>query len=201
MLAERRFRLAIVCGVVLTSLTAGTARTSHGDRAGARALVDEGRSLELAGDPSEALDRFERAIASDPDYLPAYDRAAWLWIGWRRAEREGEELRRTLSARQAERDAWRASAEHYLAGLAQAIDRQFGHWNLTPAEREVALQVLKGRSHKEIAAATGRSERTVRQHAASAYHKAGLEGRAALAAYFLDGLSAPSREAGHLRVT
>ena len=67
--------------------------------------------------------------------------------------------------------------------------------NLTPAEREVALQVLKGLSHKEIAAATGRSERTVRQHAAAAYQKAGLDGRAALAAFFLEGLMLPGREA------
>jgi DNA-binding CsgD family transcriptional regulator len=122
--------------------------------------------------------------------------AAWLWIGWRRAEREGTELRRSLSARQAERDAWRASAEQYLAGLARAIDHQFDVWTLTPAEREVAFQVLKGKSHKEIAAATGRSERTVRQHAAAAYHKAGLEGRAALAAFFLEGLESVSPASG-----
>jgi DNA-binding CsgD family transcriptional regulator len=114
--------------------------------------------------------------------------AAWLWRGWRRAEREGAELRQTLTTRQAERDAWRASAEQALAGFATAIERQFEIWGLTPAEREVAMQVLKGRSHKEIAAATGRSERTVRQHAAVVYHKAGLDGRAGLAAFFLEGL-------------
>jgi DNA-binding CsgD family transcriptional regulator len=123
--------------------------------------------------------------------LGAAATAAWLWRGWRRAEREGGELRRTLAARQAERDAWRASAEQALAGLGAAIDRQFESWGLTPAEREVALQVLKGKSHKEIAAATGRSERTVRQHAAAAYGKAGLDGRAALAAFFLEGLMLP----------
>jgi DNA-binding CsgD family transcriptional regulator len=123
--------------------------------------------------------------------LGAAATAAWLWRAWRRAEREGGMLRRTLAARQAERDAWRASAEQALAGLGAAIDRQFETWGLTPAEREVALQVLKGRSHKEIAAATGRSERTVRQHAATAYGKAGLDGRAALAAFFLEGLMLP----------
>ncbi|HET7600898.1 MAG TPA: LuxR C-terminal-related transcriptional regulator [Gemmatimonadales bacterium] len=117
--------------------------------------------------------------------------AAWLWRGWRRAEREGAALRRSLAAHRAERDAWRANAEQALAGLARAIDRQFESWGLTPAEREVALQLLKGRSHKEIAAATGRSERTVRQHAAAAYQKAGLDGRAALAAFFLEGLMLP----------
>ena len=123
--------------------------------------------------------------------LGAASAAAWLWRGWRRADREGGELRRTLATRQAERDAWRASAEQALAGLGAAIDRQFETWGFTPAEREVALQVLKGLSHKEIAGATGRSERTGGEHAAAAYRKAGLDGRAALAAFFLEGLMLP----------
>lgn len=117
--------------------------------------------------------------------LGALGTAAWLWIGWRRAERRNAELWLAVGERQAERDAWRASAEQALQGLAQAIDRQLTAWGLTPAEREVVVLLLKGRSHKEIASATGRSERTVRQHAAAAYRKAGLGGRAELAAYFL----------------
>jgi DNA-binding CsgD family transcriptional regulator len=117
--------------------------------------------------------------------------ATWLWTGWRRADEEGAELRRSLTERRAERDAWRAGAERALAGFGQAVDQQFAAWRLTPAEREVALLVLKGRSHKEIAALTSRSERTVRQHAASAYEKAGLDGRAALAAFFLEGVRLP----------
>jgi DNA-binding NarL/FixJ family response regulator len=55
----------------------------------------------------------------------------------------------------------------------------------------VALQLLKGFTHKEIAAATDRSERTVRQHAVAVYRKAGLSGRAALAAFFLGDLLLP----------
>jgi DNA-binding CsgD family transcriptional regulator len=111
--------------------------------------------------------------------------AAWLWIGWRRAERLSADLIQLAEARQQERDAWRSRAEKALAGLAVEIDAQLRRWGLTPAEREVAVQLLKGRSHKEIAASSGRSERTVRQHAAAAYAKAGLGGRAELAAYFL----------------
>lgn len=121
--------------------------------------------------------------------------AIWLWSRWRAAVTEGDVLRRSLAERRAEAEAWRASAELALRGMGEAIDRQFARWALTPAEREVAFQLLKGRSHKEIAAATGRSERTVRQHAAAVYAKAGLDGRATLAAYFLDGVRIPGAEA------
>jgi DNA-binding CsgD family transcriptional regulator len=111
-----------------------------------------------------------------------------LWGRWVRAERSLAQTRRTLSERQAERDSWRASAERALQGLGVAIDGQLAQWGLTGAEREVALRLLKGQSHKEIAYATGRSERTVRQHAVAVYQKSGLHGRAELAAFFLEDL-------------
>ena len=117
--------------------------------------------------------------------------AVWLWLGWRRAAESTAELQRSLEERKVERDAWRESAHKALDGLAKAIDAQFRTWALTPAEREVALQLLKGRSHKEIAAAAGRSERTVRQHAVAVYQKSGLGGRAELAAFFLEDLMLP----------
>jgi DNA-binding NarL/FixJ family response regulator len=76
-------------------------------------------------------------------------------------------------------------------GLRRAIAGQFNAWRLTDAEQEVAWLVLQGYSHKVIARRTGRSERTVRQHAVSVYAKSGQRGRAELAAYFLDDLLAP----------
>ena len=52
--------------------------------------------------------------------------------------------------------------------------------------------LLKGYEHKVIAALTRRSERTVRQHAGAVYEKAGLAGRAELAAYFLNDVMLPA---------
>jgi DNA-binding CsgD family transcriptional regulator len=122
--------------------------------------------------------------------------ALWLWQRWRRTERANRQLQSQVAERQAERDAWRSSAEQALAGLAVAIDRQLENWHLTPAERDVAILLLKGKSHKEIGAASGRSERTIRQHAAAAYQKAGVAGRAELAAFFLTDLPLPVRGSG-----
>lgn len=119
-----------------------------------------------------------------------------LWLGWWRAARAAERMRAALDAGHAERDSWRARARLALEGLAQAMKEQFTAWELTDAEREVALLLLKGYSHKHIAAVTGRSERTARQHAAAVYRKAGLAGRAELAAFFLGDLMLPAEEVG-----
>lgn len=118
-----------------------------------------------------------------------------LWRGWWLSRRTLGETRRMLAERATERDAWRANAEAALAGFGHAIDERFTAWELTPAEREIALLLLKGRSHKQIAYATGRSERTVRQHAVAVYHKSGLNGRAELAAFFLEDILLPEAPA------
>lgn len=115
-----------------------------------------------------------------------------LWRGWSRANRSLADTRRTLAERQEERDSWRSSAQAALDGLGRAIDERFEAWGLTPTEREIALLLLKGRSHKQIAHDTGRGERTVRQHAVSIYDKSGLGGRAELSAFFLEDLMLPA---------
>lgn len=117
-----------------------------------------------------------------------------LWLGWMHSERSAAALRASIEAQGAERDAWRASARAALEGLGRAIDEQLRSWRLTPTEREVALMLLKGYGHKEIAAQTGRSERTVRQHAGAVYEKSGLHGRAELAAFFLQDLMLPEED-------
>jgi DNA-binding CsgD family transcriptional regulator len=117
--------------------------------------------------------------------------ATTLWLGWWRAEKSAEQLRLSLVAGRKERDEWRQNAQLALIGLSEAINRQFESWGLTPAERQVALLLLKGYSHKQIARATNRNERTARQHASAAYQKAGIAGRAELAAFFLEDLMLP----------
>ncbi len=113
---------------------------------------------------------------------------------FRLTQRQREEhlqVIRDLEVARLQGQRWRAESRVLLEGLGQAIDAQFGRWNLTEAEREVALLLLKGLSTKEIAAVRAGSERTVREHARAIYAKAGLTGRAALSAFFLEDLLAP----------
>ena len=100
-------------------------------------------------------------------------------------------LMRDLEVARLQGQRWRAESRTLLNGLGDAIDTQFSRWNFTEAEREVALLLLKGLSVKEIAAVRATSERTIRAQSASLYSKAGLTGRAALSAFFLEDLLAP----------
>lgn len=123
--------------------------------------------------------------------LAAMSAFVYLWRGWWSARTELRETKDLLAEQRIERDAWRASAESALAGLGKAINERFKAWGLTGTEKEIALLLLKGKSHKEIAYSSGRSERTVRQHSVSIYQKSKLAGRAELAAFFLDGVMLP----------
>lgn len=102
------------------------------------------------------------------------------------------DLERDLQASEAEALRWREEAHQALEGLGAAIDREFDKWDLTEAERSVALMLLKGLSHRKIATGRGTSEGTVRQQALAIYRKAGLTGRSSLAAFFLAGLVLPT---------
>lgn len=108
-----------------------------------------------------------------------------------RQHREQLSLMRDLETARSEGAHWRADMRELLKGLSTAIDAQFERWQLTLAEREIALLMLKGLSHKEIAVVRNTQERTIRQQAQSIYGKANLSGRAALSAFFLEDLLSP----------
>lgn len=128
-----------------------------------------------------------------------------VFVLLRRFRRERRALREAMalaeaSAARAQADSarayeeaarWREEARDALRGLSAAIDRQFDRWQLSPAERDVGLLLLKGLSHKEVAVVLDKSERTVRQQSLAIYKKSGLAGRAELSAFFLEDLLLP----------
>ncbi|MCB9761830.1 MAG: helix-turn-helix transcriptional regulator [Alphaproteobacteria bacterium] len=118
--------------------------------------------------------------------------AVMFWKMWRRERATSRAqiaaAHQEVRAWQSEADTWRREARDTLRGLSVAIDRQFDRWELSPAEREVAMLLLKGLSHKEVADVREVSERTARKQARAVYKKAGLAGRAELSAFFLEDL-------------
>ena len=109
----------------------------------------------------------------------------------RTLQSEALDLAEQLDATRVEANRWREEVRDLMKGLAEALDQQFDRWRLSPAEKEVALLLLKGLSHKDIAEVRSVTEATARQQARSVYKKAGLSGRHDLAAFFLEDLMLP----------
>jgi len=113
-----------------------------------------------------------------------------------RMQRQHEEklsLIRDLETARREGEGWRHKMHSHVEGIRIEMERQFEDWGMTNAEREIALLILKGLSHKEVAALRGTSEATVRQQAQSIYGKANLPGKTAFSAYFLEDLWVPEQ--------
>lgn len=113
---------------------------------------------------------------------------AVLWLQFRQVKSD-------LVQAHVETEQWRRESRELILGLGVAIKRQFAVWQLTKAEAEVGLFLLKGLSHKEIAGIRQTSERTIREQARALYRKSGLSGRSALSAFFLEDLLLPWGEA------
>lgn len=109
-----------------------------------------------------------------------------------RARAQAHRLAAALATSRADTEHWRREAHDALRGLGALIDAQFGRWGLSPAEKDTALLLLKGLSHREIASLRSVSEATARQQASAVYRKAQVEGRSALAAFFLEDLALPT---------
>jgi DNA-binding CsgD family transcriptional regulator len=106
---------------------------------------------------------------------------------WRRFDR----ARTDLADAREQSEQWRKQNREIIQGLGSAIEVQFNLWGLTQAESDVGLMLLKGLSHKEIAALRETSERTIREQARAVYRKSGLSGRSSLSAFFLEDLLLP----------
>ncbi len=116
------------------------------------------------------------------------------WRQFRQVQRRAQQLSVDLEAARREAQRFREEAHEALRGLGEAIDNQFSRWDLSPAEREVGLLLLKGLSHKEISEVRNTSETTIRQQALAIYRKSGLRSRAELSAFFLEDLLLPAAE-------
>lgn len=114
--------------------------------------------------------------------------SALLGARMRAQEEESRLLRQDVEVIRAEGHRWHSGMADQIRDLGAGMRRQLEDWGLTAAEEEVALFLLRGLSHKEIARLRDTSDITIRQQAASMYRKAGLSGRAALSAFFLDEL-------------
>ena len=151
-------------------------------------------TLEIVEEPEMTLGEILFELIEPTLIVMTAAGVVYLMNRMKRQHKEQMSLIRDLEVARAEGAEWRADMRELLRGLGAAIDGQFDRWGLTPAEREVAMLLLKGLSHKEIAVVRESSEATVRQQARAVYSKADLSGRAALSAFFLEDLLLPAEQ-------
>jgi DNA-binding CsgD family transcriptional regulator len=72
------------------------------------------------------------------------------------------------------------------------LQERFAEWELTPAEKDVALFCIKGLSTADIAGLRNTSEGTVKAQTNAIYRKAGVSGRPQLLSLFIDELMSES---------
>jgi DNA-binding CsgD family transcriptional regulator len=154
-------------------------------------------AIDLATDLDEGVS-IPHVLAEGAVIVIAFAAIAWLVSALLQRNRE---LDRRLASSAAAAQQWRDEAQTLLEGLGASIDRQFSRWQLSAAEKEVALLLLKGLAHKHIARTRGISEATARQQAISVYRKAGVAGRNDLAAFFLEDLALPAHTSTEARRT
>lgn len=122
------------------------------------------------------------------------------------------ELRRVLE-RMDEMDSGLKIARGQMLGVMYGF---FDEWNLTAAERDVAMLILKGLDNEYIANVRNTATGTIRAQATSIYSKSGTHGRTEFVGLFLEELmsgglgdrekaeteqpSRPERSANHLHV-
>ena len=147
--------------------------------------------LEMFEEPDASVWELLKELVEVTPIVLAFVGVVVLFRVTRRQRDEHLQVIRDLELARVQGQRWRSESRTLLNGLGEAMAAQFTRWNLTEAEREVALLLLKGLSSKEVAVVRAASERTVREQARSIYAKAGLTGRAGLSAFFLEDLLAP----------
>ena len=97
-------------------------------------------------------------------------------------------LRRAMARNALVEDQLRLASGAFM----DVLEERFASWELTAAERDVALFAIKGMSTQEIASLRGVSEGTVKAQTNAIYRKAGVSGRTQLLSLFIDELMAVS---------
>ena len=83
-------------------------------------------------------------------------------------------------------------AETYVSEISGAfmdmVSSRFDEWDLTPAQRDVALFLIKGLSTSEMAKVRGTSDGTIKAQTNAIYRKAEVTSRAQLVSLLIDDL-------------
>ena len=111
---------------------------------------------------------------------------AWLLLGLHQQRLEIKSLQQELETVNSPQTPPRKYVLEARKKLGNVVTQQFSEWMLTGSEIDVGWLLLKGLSLKEIAIVRNTHEKTARQQASSIYKKAGVSGRHAFSAWFIE---------------
>jgi DNA-binding CsgD family transcriptional regulator len=111
---------------------------------------------------------------------------AWLMRGLHQQRLEIRSLKQELETANSPQTPPEKYVLEARKTLGSVVTQQFSEWLLTGSEIEIGWLLLKGLSLKEIAIVRNTQEKTVRQQASSLYKKAGVSGRHAFSAWFIE---------------
>ncbi len=112
----------------------------------------------------------------------------WMLLEHLQQVKEIAQLKEGLKETDKHHEAMSEYVQTMRKQLSDVVSQQFEDWQLTASEKEVGWFLLKGLSLKEIAAIRDTLEKTVRQQASAIYRKAGVSGRHAFSAWFIEDL-------------
>lgn len=94
--------------------------------------------------------------------------------------------RSALRQVQRERDTARRDLRSLRGDFDTILHRQFEIWQLTPAQRDVALLTLRGATIADVAGMRNCAEGTVKAHLSAIFRAAGVRTRSELLGHFMD---------------
>lgn len=150
-------------------------------------LVVIASGLDLMHDLNEGIG-LDHILQEAAVFSGALAAIIWLTLGWRKQTAEIKALQADLTQAQMMAQNSNQELQTQRREFSKVIAQQFQTWELSQSEQEVAWLLLKGLSLKEIAALRSTAEKTVRQQASTLYGKAGLSGRHAFSAWFIEDL-------------
>ena len=149
------------------------------------AIVVIASGADLVADLSHGVDT-EHIVKEAVIVSISISAIAWLLLGLRQQRLEIKSLQQELETLNRPETPPRKYVLEARKKLGNVVTRQFSEWMLTGSEIEVGWLLLKGLSLKEIAIVRSTQEKTVRQQASSIYKKAGVSGRHAFSAWFIE---------------
>jgi DNA-binding NarL/FixJ family response regulator len=148
-------------------------------------LIMAGSLYDLVVDSTQGASSLHLAIEGGI-FLAAAALIAWLLNDLRRQAQALAQLRHEVSTQRHATPAATAEIAETRHQFGALIQQQFKTWALTESEQAVGLLLLKGLSFREIAAVRETREKTVRAQASAIYRKAGVSGRHAFSAWFIE---------------